>query len=278
MATLSLLLLGIIVSVLYCSEAHTIIGFSSSFPHQDPPVHSPPDPTKQTALFWPSLPPRGRSDVPIRATVKDKPTVTNRVEQWQRRSYHTAQSTPSFISASFMHKLSSSPIVTQPTSSRARTDTANLAFHRDFAKVDATAKGLTLPLTTSSSPTLVESNGNKSITAWDPEEESVKDTKDDLPDLGSGSIPTLMLKDESPVRLPTVGEEMAQHQPSAQTAISELYDVKPSPENQTLKPHMFLLTTVNKMTTTPQAEVTVSTAVTQATPRTVLLIGEKSNI
>lgn len=120
------------------------------------------------------------------------------------------------------------------------------------------------------------------MTAGNPEWESVKETDDDdLQELGSGSIPTVTLvKDDSTVPLPTVGDEMAQYQPQAQTAISKVSDLKTPPNSQTLKPHLFLLTTANKISTTPQNEIraTLSPVVTQATPRTVLLTGEKSNI
>lgn len=284
MAPASLLFLGFLISFLHSSEAQTIIGFSSSSssssPHLDLPVNSSPRPTKQTAIFWPSLPPRGRSDVPVRAT--DRLTSTNAVQQWQRVPNPSARSAPSFISALSTQSLSSGPIVTQPTSSRARTDTASLAFSRAFAKTDATAKGSTPPLPTLSSSTFAASAGNKPVTAGNPEWESVKETDDDdLQELGSGSIPTVTLvKDDSTVPLPTVGDEMAQYQPQAQTAISKVSDLKTPPNSQTLKPHLFLLTTANKISTTPQTEIraTLSPVVTQATPRTVVLTGEKSNL
>ncbi|GLD46273.1 proline-rich transmembrane protein 3 [Lates japonicus] len=63
--------------------AQVIIGSSSSstsFPPLDLPINSAPPPTRQTARFWPSLPPRGRSDVPIRATVRNKTSTTPQTE------------------------------------------------------------------------------------------------------------------------------------------------------------------------------------------------------
>lgn len=259
--------------LLLSSEAQTIIGFSSSFPHSDLPSSSPPQPTKQTAIFWPSLPPRGRSDVPIRATVQERRTATNAVQQLQRGSHPTEPSTPGFRSALSTQSLSSRPVVTQPTSSRARTDTASLS---SSGKAE---KGSTLPLPTLSSFTVAEPAGDKPVTRGKPKQELFKETEDDgLQELGSGSILTVTPeKDESPV--PTVGDEMAQYQPPAQTVISKVLALETTPDSQTLKPRPPLLTTANKISTTPQTtRITVSPVVTQATPRTDVLTGEKSNI
>lgn len=279
MAPMSLLFLGFLFALLCNSEAQTIIGFSSSFPHQDLPISSSLEPTKHTALFWPSLPSRRRTDVPIRATVQERMTTTNAWQQWQRSPRPTAKSA-SFISALSTHNLSSGPLLTQPTSSRARTDTASLPFSRAFAKPDATPKGSTPPLPTLSSSTLAESAGHKLATAGNTEEESVKEPEsNDLQELGSGSVLTVMpMKDESPFPLPTVGNEMAQYQPPAQTAVSKGSDLK-TPDSQTLKPN-WLLKTANKIATTPQTEkrVTLPPVVTQATSQTEVLTGEKSNI
>lgn len=272
MAPVSLLSLGFLLSFLHPSDAQTIIGSSSSFSRLDLPTNSSPHPTKQTAKFWTSLPPRGRSDVPIRATVRNRLTTTNAMQQDQRMPHPTAQST-SYISALSTHNLSGGPILTQPTVSRPRTDTAFLLFSR-AAKRDDTTKGSTPPLPTLSFTAVAQSVGDKPVKAGNSGEGSVKDTgDDDFQALGSGSIPTVTLvKDESPV--PTVGDEMAQDQPQAQTAISNVSDVQtPPPNSQTLKPQMFVLTTSNKIFMTPQTE-------TRATPspRTVVLTGEKSNI
>ncbi|XP_010740402.3 proline-rich transmembrane protein 3 [Larimichthys crocea] len=268
MAPVSLLSLGFLLSFLHPSDAQTIIGSSSSFSRLDLPTNSSPHPTKQTAKFWTSLPPRGRSDVPIRATVRNRLTTTNAMQQDQRMPHPTAQST-SYISALSTHNLSGGPILTQPTVSRPRTDTAFLLFSR-AAKRDDTTKGSTPPLPTLSFTAVAQSVGDKPVKAGNSGEGSVKDTgDDDFQALGSGSIPTVTLvKDESPV--PTVGDEMAQDQPQAQTAISNVSDVQtPPPNSQTLKPQMFVLTTSNKIFMTPQTE-------TRATPspRTVVLTGE----
>ncbi|XP_040911052.1 proline-rich transmembrane protein 3 [Toxotes jaculatrix] len=278
MAPMCLLFLGFFLSFHHSSDAQTIIGVSSSFSPFDLPINSSPPPTKQTAArFWPSLPPRGRSDVPIRATVRDRPTKMNAVQQGQRIARPTAQSTPSFISALSTQNLSSGPILTQPTASRPRTDTASLAISRAFARGDATTKGLTPPLPTLPSIAVAEPSGDKTVTI--PEERSVKESEDgDSQGLGSGSAPTAMLvKEESPVPLPTVGDEMAQYWPQAQTAMSEIADVKtPPPDSQTAKSQLFVLTTASKISATPQTETraTLSPVVTQATSRTVVLTGE----
>ncbi|KAI3356897.1 hypothetical protein L3Q82_003545 [Scortum barcoo] len=198
MAPAVLLFLGFLLSLLHPSDAQTIIGSSSSFSPLDLPINSSPRPTKQTTRFWPSLPPRGRSDVPIRATARDRLTTTNAMQQGQRMSRPTAQSTPSFISALSMHNLSSGPISTQPTASRPRTDMASLAFSRALAKGDGTTKGSTPPLPTLPSSADAESAGEKPVTAAKPEDGTVKETEDDdLQGLGSGSTPTVVLAKEA---------------------------------------------------------------------------------
>lgn len=280
MAPVSRLFLGFLISLLHPLEAQTIIG-SSSHPSLGLPRDSSPQPTKQTAGFWPSLPPRGRSDVPIRATARERLTTMNTVQQGQIFPRPTAQSPPSFISALSTQNLSSGPIVTQPTASRPRTDTASLALIRALTKGDATTKGFTQPLPTLSSSAVAQSAGDKPVKAGDPEEESVKETEDDdLQGLGSGYIPTVMLvKEESPVSLPTVGDEMAQYQPDAQTAIADVTDANAPPtDGQTLKPDLFVLTTVSKTSTTSKTGATLSPVVTQTTPQTEVVPGEKSNI
>ncbi|XP_018541509.1 proline-rich transmembrane protein 3 [Lates calcarifer] len=276
MAPMSLLFLGFFFSFLHCSDAQVIIG-SSSFPPLDLPINSAPPPTRQTARFWPSLPPRGRSDVPIRATVRYRPTTPNTVQHGKRMTRPTAQSTPSFISALTMQNLSSGPVLTQPTASRPRTDTASIALIR--AKGEAVTKSSTPPLATFLSTTVPEPAGDKSVTAGNPEDGSVKESEDgDSQGLGSGHTPTVMLvKEESPVPLPTVGNEMAQYWPQAQTAISKISDVEtPPPDSQTVKPQLFVLTTASKTSTTPQTETraTLSPVVTQATRQTIVLTGE----
>ncbi|XP_034732198.1 proline-rich transmembrane protein 3 [Etheostoma cragini] len=274
MAPMPLLFLGFILSLLHPSGSLTLIGTSSSFSPLD--FLSPPQPTKHTTRFWPSLPPRGRSDVPIRATVRDKLTTTNAVQQGREMSRPTAQSTP-IIPALSTQNLSSGPILTQPTASRPRTDTASLASSRTV-KGEATTKSPPLPTLPSGS--VADSAGNKPVRGGIPEEKETED--DDLHGLGSGSIPTVMpVKEESPVPQSTVGDEMAQYQPQAQTAISKVSEntllVKtPPPDSLTAKPHLFMLTPAGRMSMTPQTETraTPSPVVTQATPRTVVLTGE----
>ncbi|XP_036959078.1 proline-rich transmembrane protein 3 [Acanthopagrus latus] len=280
MAPVSRLFLGFLISLLHPLEAQTIIG-SSSLPHLGLPGDSSPQPTKQTAGFWPSLPPRGRSDVPIRATAQDRLTTMNTVQQGQMIPRPTAQSPPSFISALSTQNLSSRPLVTQPTASRPRTDTASLALIRALTKGDATTKGLTPPQPTLSSSAVAQSAGDKPVKAGNPEVQSVKETEDDdLQGLGSGYIPTVMItKEESPVSLPTVGDEMAQYQPKAQTAIAKASDANAPPtDGQTLKPDPFVLTTVRQTSTTSKTGATLSPVVTQTTPRTVVIPGELTAI
>ncbi|XP_067448698.1 proline-rich transmembrane protein 3 [Thunnus thynnus] len=286
MAPISLLFLSLLLSFLYPSDAQVIIdsssSSSSSFTPLELPINSSPQPTKQTVRFWPSLPPRGRSDVPIRITIQDRLTTTNAVQQVQRLTRPTAQSTPSSISALSMQNLSSGPL-TQPTSSRPRTDTASLALSRALARGDATIKGSTPPLPTLPSAAVAEPAGDKPVTVGNLEEGSVEGTEDDdLQWLGSSSTPAVILVKESPAPLPTVGDEMAQYRPQAQTAISEglsfeMSDVKtPKTDISTVKPQLLPLTTAGRVSTTPQTETraTLSPVVTQATPRTSVLTGE----
>ncbi|XP_070696279.1 proline-rich transmembrane protein 3 [Pempheris klunzingeri] len=268
MAPVSPLLLGFLLSLLHPSYAQTIISSSSSsFSPVDLPINSSPQPTKQTVRFWPSFPPRGRSDVPIRATVRDRVTTLSAVLQGKRMSRPTAPSTPSFMPVLSTQNLNSGPVLTQPTASRPRTDTASLAFIRAVIKGEATMKGSTPPLPTLPS-SADESAVAKPVTAGNPVEASVRETEDDdLQGMGSGNIPTVMhVMEELHVPLPTIGEKMAQYQ--AQTAISSVSDVKtPPPDDQTVEPHLFVLTTVNKISTVPQTE-------TRTTPQTVVLTGE----
>lgn len=260
MAALFLLFLGVLLSCLQSSGTQTIIGLSPSFDHQDPPRNPSPDPTKQSVLLWPSLPPRGRSDVPIRPTVKGK--LTNTWHQGQRRPHPTAQSPPSFITALSTHNLSSGPLITQPPSSRARTDTARLAFRGHLTKVDPASKCSTPPQPTTFRSAVTEN----------PEEEPVGGAADEvLQDLGSGNIPA---EDESPVPLPGVGDEMAQYQPPAQTT-SMVSDRNPPGGNHTSRPHLFLLTPANDISRTPSTRVraTAPTVAALTTPHTANLSG-----
>ncbi|XP_020485187.2 proline-rich transmembrane protein 3 [Labrus bergylta] len=275
MAT-SLLLLGFLLSLLYPSDAQTIVGSSPSFLLSNPPINSSSQPTMQSPRFWPSLPPRGRSDVPVRATARDRVTTTAAVTQGQRTSRPPAQSSSSFISALSTQNLSRGPVLTQPTASRPRTDMASLAMSTSLAKGDVPTKGSPPPLPTLPSSAVLESAGVKPVTAENPQRESVKDNEeDDLLELGSGSSPTV--EKESPVPAPTDADEMAQYRPHTQTAISKVSDVKiPPTDSHSAKPRLFGLTTASKISTTPQTETraTLSPVVTQATPRTVVLTGE----
>lgn len=280
MAPMPLLFLGFFLSILCSSDAQIVIGSSSSFTPLHLPINSSPPPTKQTARFWPSLPPRGRSDVPIRATIRDRLTNTNAMQQGQRMSRPTTQSAPSFISALSTQNLSSGPILTQPTASRPRTDTASLTMSRALAKGDATTKGLTPPLPTLSSTAVAVPAGSKPVTGGKAEEGLVKESEDgDSQGLGSGNTPTVMLlKEELPLPVPTFGDERAQYRPQAQTAVSEISDIKTPPvDSQTVKPPLLTLTTASKITTPPHTETraTLAPVVTQATPQTEVQTGEK---
>lgn len=281
MAPVSLLFLGFLLSLLHPSQAQTIIG-SSSNPRLDLPTNASPQPTKQTARFWPSLPPRGRSDVPVRALARDRLTTTNAMQQGHRVPRPTAQSTPSFISALSTQNLSSGPVLTQPTASRPRTDTASLELMRAQAKGGATTKGSTPLLPTLPSSVITESAGDKPATAANPEEGSVKEAEegDELQVLGSGGVPTVTLVTEE-LPLPTPGDEMPQYQPQAQTAVSEAPDAEtPPPDGEALTPRVLALTTAGKASTMPQAETraTLSAVVTQATPQTTASTGELSTM
>lgn len=262
MAAVFLLLLGFLLSLLQSTGAQTIIGLSPSFDLQDPPGNPSSDPTKQSVLLWPSLPPSGRSDVPIRPTVKDK--LRNTGQQGQKSPHPTPQSPPSFISSLSTHNLSSGPLITQPPSSRARTDTAHLANRGHLAKVDPPSKGLTPP-----QPTLFLSARSEN-----PKKDAITDvTVDVLQDLGSGNIPT---ENEILVDLP-VGDEMAQYQLPPQTTFSLVSDLGSQAENQTLGPHLFLFTPIKKSSTTPSAEVraTAPPVAAQTQPHAVILSGKK---
>ncbi|XP_058498470.1 proline-rich transmembrane protein 3 isoform X1 [Solea solea] len=271
MAPVSLLYLGFVLSSLHSSNAQTITGTSSSITPLNLPINAAPPPTKQTDSFGSSFPPRGRSDVPIRATVWDR--LTNTVPQGRRMTRPTAQSVPSLISALSTKNLSSGPILTQPPASRPRTDTDSLVS-RAFGQRDVTTKGLTTTLPTAAT----EPADSEPVTTTTsvPEEEALNESEvGDSQGLGSGSNPTVMLVvKESPVPLPTVGDEMAQYQPQAQTAVSEV-KVPPS-DSHSVNPPLFALTEASKTSATAQSD-TLTTdvpVVTQATPGNEVLTGE----
>ncbi|XP_029912685.1 proline-rich transmembrane protein 3 [Myripristis murdjan] len=280
MATMSLLFLTLLLFSLHPSPAQVIISSSSSFSSSplDLPMNSSPQPTNETPQFWPSFPSRGRSDVPVRVTIRDRLTTTNKVLQRQRMSRPTVQSPASFISTLSTHNLSSGPILTQPTSSRPRTDMASLALLSTAAKREAPTKGSTLPPPTLPPISVIDS------TSKEPEQGPVIQKEvGDWQDSGSGSTPTVFpVEVESHVPRATFSNEMAQFRPQAQTAISEgvafqMADVKTMPtDSQTVKPGPFTLTASNRIATTlpPNTRATLSPVVTQATARTVPLTGE----
>ncbi|XP_071387767.1 proline-rich transmembrane protein 3 isoform X1 [Centroberyx affinis] len=282
MAPVSLFLLTLLLSSLHPSPAQVIISSSPSFSSpRDLPINPSPRPTNQTARFWPSFPPRGRSDVPVKVAIRDRLATTNAMQQKQRPARPTVQSTASFIAGLTTQNLSSGPVLTQPTASRPRTDTARLILSSASAKGEAPTKGSTLPLPTLPSNVVIDSAGDEPATAGGPEEGPVTQKEDgEWLDLGSGSFPTVVaLEEESPVSL---ASEMAQYRPQAQTAISEgpsfkVVDVKASPtDSQTVKPRLSAPTTANRISTTPPPETraTLSPVVTQATALTVVLTGE----
>ncbi|XP_069580111.1 proline-rich transmembrane protein 3 [Brachyistius frenatus] len=282
MAQKSVLFLAYLLSFLCLSDAQTVIGYSSSFTSLDLPGIPSPPPTKLTVRYWPSLPTRGRSDVPIRVTMRDRITTMNAVEQEQGMTRPTTETSPSLMSALSPQNLSSGPLVTRPTASRSRTDTDSLAFIRAMTKGDAATKGSTPPLPTLPSTAVAEPAGDKPVTAGHPEGGSIKGTEDgESQDLGSGSTPPVtFVKEESPVPVPTADDELAQYRPQAQTVISEVSDIKTPPlDSQTVKPHLFMLTTTSTtstISTTLQTKTraTLSPAVTQQTPQIVVLTGD----
>lgn len=286
MAPMSLMLLVLLTSIIDFADAQTVIGYSSSFSSLDLPSDSSPPPTKQTPRFWPSLPPRGRSDVPIRVTVQDRLTTTNTVEQRERLHPSVTQFNRPLQSA-LPTQNSSGLIVTQPTASRPRTDTASLAFSRAFRKGDATTKSSTPPPLALDSAEVAEPTGDKTVAGSNPKEEAIEEKQGvDSQGLGSGIAPTVMfVKEESPDPLSTVDDEMAQYRPQAQTAVSKVSDVKTPPlDSQTVKPHLFVLTTTSTTSTTSTTAASekvmtpLSSVVTQQTLKTVQLKGEKSKM
>ncbi|KAM8863037.1 uncharacterized protein AB9W97_018107 isoform 1-T3 [Spinachia spinachia] len=224
MAPSSLLFLGLLLSFLHPTQAQTVIGSSSSFSLLDLPP-----PTKQTARFWPSLPPRGRSDVPIRATARDRPTTTN------ARSLSSPPLGPGLST----QNLGSGPGSPHPTASRPRTDTASLAISRASLKGKSPAP----PLPTLPFAAVAESAGKEPAAAGNPSVGSLKESEgDDLQELGSGRVPR-------PPPPSAVFDEMAPYQPQAQTAASEERDVEtPRSTNPQLS------TTASKTSATPQTE------------------------
>lgn len=254
MAAMCLLSLGfLLLSVPQPSATQTL---TDSSPRLDLP-------TKQTGMIWPSLPPRGRSDVPIRATVRDRLTSANSVHQWQEGPSPTVRSAPSFKSVASRQNSSSAVTGTQPTSPRARTDTASLALSRALGKALAAAKSSTpSPPTLSPSTTAAVEPVATGRTAEEPVKQGDDGEDDDWQPVGSGSSPTVSLveDDDSLAPLSTLGG-MAQYQPAVLTVTSNVTDVKESQDA--------LLATAQKISTTSLSEKSpnLSQAVMQTTPQ-----------
>lgn len=267
MAPMSLLFPAFLLSFLLLSDAQTIIGSSPSFPALDLPNYSP-APTKQAVRFWPSLPSRGRSDVPVRVTVRDKLTTTNMVEQEEWSDHPMTQLNPFPIFTISTQSPSRARATIQPTASRSRTDTASLAFGRDLSKREDAKKGLTL----STLPSVAESADDKKATG-NPAEGPDKETEDgDSQGLGSGRTPTeVLVQQESPHLTPTVGDEMAQYRPQAQTMISKVSGgINPPVELQTV-----LTTTSAISSTQPEKNAPLPSVITQQTLKTLEFTGWK---
>ncbi|XP_056130334.1 proline-rich transmembrane protein 3 [Lampris incognitus] len=195
-------------------------------------------------------------------------------------AHPTAKSTASFISTLSTMNLSSGPLLTRPTASRPRTDTASLAFNSAFAKEGLPTKGPTLPPSSS----ITDSALVEPATARNSQKGPItKELIGDWQEVGSGAVPTVMHVDkESPVPLATVGNDMAQFRPQAQTAVSE----GPSSEivgvrthttvSRTVKPHLSALTSANRISsmTPSETRATLSPVTPPATAQEVLLTGE----
>ncbi|KAM4737796.1 uncharacterized protein FYW61_005156 isoform 1-T2 [Anableps anableps] len=253
MAPKPLLLQTLVLFFFHLSGAQTVIGSSSTLTTLNLSSNSP-SATKQTVRFWPSLPPRGRSDVPIRVTIRERFTALNAVEQGQRTIHPTTQFNPSLIFTLSPQNLSRGQIATQATASRPRTDTASLALIGALKREEAATKGPTPPL-----PTLPSHAGRV-------EERSIKGSEDvDSQGLGSGSAPAETSKKEKSTGLqPTVAEEMAQYRPQAQTMVSKVTgEETPSLDYQNDETLLFGLTTTSATSATPQQ-----------TPKTAELTGE----
>ncbi|RVE70711.1 hypothetical protein OJAV_G00067250 [Oryzias javanicus] len=200
MALSSLPFLGFLLLFLHELDAQTVIGYSSSFSSMDLPRSS--SPTKQTIRFWPSLPPRGRSDVPIRVTLRDRLTTMNAVDQGQRITPETTHFSPSLTMTSSVENPIGETAVTEPTSSRPRTDTARLAFKQAFRRGEVATKNPNEPLNVRSSTTVGETADDGLGTAGNSDKGTVGDSEDgDTQGLGSGAVASK--KDDLPPPLPT---------------------------------------------------------------------------
>uniref|UniRef100_A0A1A8KNT0 Proline-rich transmembrane protein 3 n=1 Tax=Nothobranchius kuhntae TaxID=321403 RepID=A0A1A8KNT0_NOTKU len=257
MAPTSLIFLATSFSLLHVSDAQTIIGSSPSFPALDLPAGS--SPTKQTVRFWPSLPPRGRSDVPIRVTILERLSHVNSVEQEERMNLPMTEFNPSLISVLSTQNPSRGQIVTQPSASRPRTDMAGLAVRRALTKGQAAKRGQTPPLPTF--PSVADPVDDEPVTAGSPEDS-------DSQGFGSGGTPTATFLRDGSDLMPKAGGEMAQYQPQAQTMTSKVSDVKrPSREDQAVAT---ATSSTRATSTTPQPEkrATLPSVITQQTSKT----------
>lgn len=257
MASTALLVVGLYLTTLASSSAQTVIGTSSSFASSlDLPGASSPNPTKETVRFWPSFPTRGRSDVPIRATLREG--LSNSVQPGSKPAHPTVPARPSVQAALSTSNLKSDPAV---NISRARTDTSSLAIIRARAKLDSSTKG-----TTVAQPTLQFSDSIAVTTD--------KGLPADLQGLGSGNVPTI--KEQALPPRATYENGLAQYRPPAQTVTSE--EMPPtgvdlsSLGHLTEKPEVLDLTT--KSTTKKEAGMTDWPVVTQATPQPAVVAGE----
>ncbi|KAJ0036657.1 hypothetical protein NQD34_005334 [Periophthalmus magnuspinnatus] len=254
MASMLLFVLGLYLISLASSNAQTLIGTSSSFSSSlNQSGTSSPHPTKETIRFWPPFPTRGRSDVPIRATLRDG--LSNSVQPGSRLAHPT---TPSRALIKSTLNPSSGPIVNQTSITRPRTDTASLAIIRAKAKLDSTTKGTTI-----ARPTL----DGASITVA-----TYKGLDTDLQGLGSGNAPTT--KDENVPPPRTYGSGLAQYQPPVQTVPFE--GTLATVVDMSTLTRLTEKSEVIKSTTTAKKEdrITESPVVTQATPQIVVFAGE----
>lgn len=232
----------------HLSGAQTIIGSSSSFTTLNLPSN-PPSPTKQTIRFWPSLPPRGRTDLPIRVTIRERFTALNAVEQGHRMIHPMTQLNPSLIFTQSPQNFTRGQIATQPTVSGPRTDTASLTFIKALKREEAA----TTPLF----PSLAS---HLSLA----EERSIEGSEDvESQGLGSGRA---LAEEKSTGHQPTVAEEMAQYRPQAQTMTSKVTDEETSLDYQNDETHLFWLTTISATST-----------ITQPTPKAAELTGKLFN-
>ncbi|XP_072305802.1 uncharacterized protein [Eucyclogobius newberryi] len=248
---------------LISSNAQTVIGTSSSFSSSlDQPGTSTPNPTKETVPFKPSFPSRGRSDVPIRATLRDG--LSNSVQPGSKLARPTTPSKPSVKPTLSTVTRSSGSTVNQADFIRSRTDTASLDSNRAKAKLDSTTKGTTI-----AQPIL---HLGASITVA-----TEKDLDTDLQGLGSGNVPTT--KDEILPPPGTYRSGWAQYRPPAQTVPFEGTSLPTVVDTSTLgqlteKPDVLDPTTKSRTTANTEEWVTESPVVMQSTPQPAVLAGE----